>query len=488
MRRTTPPSRPAHLRLRPSPRTLRPCLAGGALLLAAVLMTACGSPFGTSTPRRWADVEAAAGTPRNAASIQGRADAASTLADDAAFAALTSASGPEDYVALALRRHPLILAAQRRVERQTARRPQVTSLDDPMVMVAPFGEMAQTAAGEVGLMASVSQKLPFPGKLAARGAMVDADAAMAAASLIETRLQVAADTRRAYWSYYFATRAIQTTESSRSLLSQFREVAEVEYKAATRSQQDVLRAGVELGQIETELVLLRQRQQTARSMLNQAMDQPVTAPLPEPDAITPAAIEGDLKDLLAAAAEHNPSLARLAHRLEQWRQQKKLATLGRWPDLTVSFNYAAVDDTGLSMAANGDDQWWVSLGINLPIWLGKYEAAEREAMRGRLEGAAELAAQRNRVAMQVQEAYLKLDAQQRLVELFDHTILPQARQAVEASASAYRAGSIDFLTLIDNWRKLLNFQLMRHRAVADARQALAELDQAVGRENPEVEP
>ncbi len=244
----------------------------------------------------------------------------------------------------------------------------------------------------------------------------------------------------------------------------------------------MLRASVELSNLGNELITLAQRQATAQSMLNQLLDRPIDAALPEPSPIQADNITEQLDALLAAAARQNPSIHKIHERIEQFRQRKKLATLNRWPDLTISANYNAVDDDGLAVMANGDDQWWFGFGVNLPIWFEKYEAQEREALQGMLEGVADLSAQRNRVAFAVQDAYLKVEAQQKLVELFRDVIIPQAKQTVDASASGYRAGSVDFLTLVDNWRKLLNFDLMYHRALADMEQAIAELERAVGQD------
>lgn len=388
--------------------------------------------------------------------------------------------GPNVYVKLALERNPSIRAAELRVQRLGAVVPQVTSLDDPMLQVAPFGEMAETAAGQVGLMSGVSQKLPYPGKLGTRGKIAQRDVNMAMAELQQTRLRVVADTRRAYWSYYFTTRALETTRKSRQLLDQFRQIAEAEYKAGNRSQPDVLRASVELSNVDNELIVLEQRRATAGGMLNQLMDRPVDSDLPEPQTIEPEQIDARLDVLLSAAAQHNPALQKVHERIEQYRYRRELAKLNRRPDLTVSATYNLVDDEGLSMAANGQDQWWFGFGVNLPIWAKKYDAAEREAFRGLMEGVAELTAEQNRIAFQVQDAYLRFEAQQKLVELFRGVIVPQAKQTVDASASGYRAGSVDFLTLMDNWRKLLNFDLMYHRAVADMQQAMADLEQVVG--------
>lgn len=457
-----------------------------AVAIAAVIVGGCSSPFDDAryeSPDGYGQIQWRL-DPDDMARDQGSPPVASHpdgpngVTDE--LAPLGPDAGPGVYVRLVLERNPVIRAAELRIERLNARVPQVTSLDDPMLQIAPFGEMAETAAGQVGLMSTVSQKLPYPGKLDTRGRIAERDVAVAMAELHQTRLRIAAETRRAYWGYYFTTRALETTRESRRLLDQFRQVAEAAYKAGNRSQPDVLRASVELGNVDNELIVLEQRQATARSMLNQLLDRPVGTALPAPGTAEPDRVDADLDVLLRTAALQNPALKKVQERIDQYRQHREMARLNRRPDLTVSATYNIVDDEGLSMAANGEDQWWFGFGINLPIWAEKLDAAEREALRGMMESSAELASERNRVAFGVQEAYLRLEAQQKLVTLFRDVIVPQARQTVDASASGYRAGSVDFLTLVDNWRKLLNFDLMYHRAVADMQQALADLEREVG--------
>jgi len=53
---------------------------------------------------------------------------------------------------------------------------------------------------------------------------------------------------------------------------------------------------------------------------------------------------------------------------------------------------------------------------------------------------------------------------------------------VRVSKSSYRAGKVDFLTIVDNWRKLLEFELMYHLSVSQLEQHFAELQRVVGRD------
>ena len=209
------------------------------MLAALSVLNGCASPFddtdysdwGAQDPARWR---------LGKSGVTHERDTLRSRPDDSGLDVPTSAmlpdtgEGPDVYVKLALERNPSIRAAELRVQRHGAVVPEVTSLDDPMLQVAPFGEMAETAAGQVGLMSGVCQKLPYPVKLDTRGKIAQQDVEMAQTELRQTRLRVIADTRRAYWSYYFTTRALETTRENRQLLNQFRQIAEAEYKAGRR--------------------------------------------------------------------------------------------------------------------------------------------------------------------------------------------------------------------------------------------------------------
>jgi outer membrane protein TolC len=451
------------------------------LLLGLPIATAvgCSSAFDDGPMSEWVRDDPATWQVTPAGAVHGRSSLASHLPEDSP-AQLRADAGPEDFVRMALEQNPDVQAAQRKVERLLARLPQARSLDDPILKVAPIGDMAETAAGQVGTMTGVSQKLPLPGKLEAREQIAAHEAAGAAAELESVKLRVTADTRRAWWSHYFAVRAIEVTRKNRDLLSQFKKVAESKYKAGTASQQDVLRASVELSNLDNELITLNQRKTTSRAMLNNLLDRPVNAPLPEPPAVQLQRVSLELENLLAEAARSNPELKKINERIKAFRERLRLAKLDRWPDLTVSLNYNFVRGSGLSPAANGDDQWWVGFGLNLPIWQEKLDAAEREARMGVMQSASELSGVRNRVAFRIQDAMVRVETQQRLVILFRDVIVPQAKQTLDVSTSGYRAGKIDFLTLVDNWRKLLSFQLLYHQSLGQLEQNFAELQQVVG--------
>ena len=147
-----------------------------------------------------------------------------------------------------------------------------------------------------------------------------------------------------------------------------------------------------------------------------------------------------------------------------------------------------MDDDGLSPVANGDDQWWLSFAINLPVWREPREAAKREALHGIYEGLHTLDDTHNRIAFRVQDAMTRVEAQQKLVLLFRDRMIPETQQTLDASVTEYTTGKSDFLNLIDNWRKLLSFELMQEQNLAAFERAMADLQEAVGRDVPRTVP
>ena len=58
--------------------------------------------------------------------------------------------------------------------------------------------------------------------------------------------------------------------------------------------------------------------------------------------------------------------------------------------------------------------------------------------------------------------------------------MPQSEQAMEVARVAYQTDRVDFLSVIDNQRAVLDAQLNYYRALTDRELALADLSRAIG--------
>lgn len=382
----------------------------------------------------------------------------------------------EDFVAVALAHNPRIAAARFELQRLEQRIPQETSLDDPMLGIAPMGRTWHSDVNEV--MIEVSQTIPFAGKRATRGDIARRQVAIAAANYRQVQLEVAADVRRAYWSLYRTQQSLEIRQQTRQLLQQFQASAQANFRAGNVSQQDVLRASVELAELDREVADLHQQRESAIAMLNTLMNRDPEAPLPPIIPADPVKLELRTQDLLAAAWQTNPTIEQAHQQIESARLQQKLARLSRWPDFTIGVGYNIVDEGMDGMSS--DDEWTVSLSINLPIWFDRLRAAERESLFARYSAIADLAAERNDISFRIHDAITRIRSQQQQIQLLRDRILPEARQTVQASAGAYRAGHGSFVELLDNWRTLLAFEQMYHDNLTTLQQTVADLEQIIG--------
>ncbi|UCG16828.1 MAG: TolC family protein [Phycisphaerales bacterium] len=406
-----------------------------------------------------------------------------------------SPSPLQSYVRQALERNPSVRAASADARAKLERIAQVTSLPDPVLRAIVRPEPIQTAAGDMYFTLGVGQTIPLPAKLEGAGRSAAAEVRMAIERLNAVRLGVIADVEQAYYRLYLTDRSIELTEAHRQLLEELEPVLASQYRAGGAEQQDLLRIQIEIAKLRDDENRLGRRRASAAAALNQLLDYPPDRELAGTLPISPRTFDADVEQLIALAAAHNPELATFTHRAQRDREEIALARLAHWPDATIGFEWTYTEprdpfippinpQTGIRPPYNdrsdgGDDNWALTLQLNLPIWLGRIEAAKREARQRLHETQHEKQAVLNKIAFRVYDAWVRVQTQQETIRLLESTLIPQAKQTYEVSLTSYQAGKTDFLTVIDNWRRLLDFELMLHREVADLEIAFSELQRQV---------
>ncbi len=399
------------------------------------------------------------------------------------------------YIGEALARHPALRAATADVRAKLERIPQVTSLPDPMLRSIVRPEPIQTAAGDIFFTLGVSQTIPLLTKLELAGNIAATEARMAVEQLNHKRVRLIADVEKAYWQIYLLERSLEITEQNRLILQDLERVVDARYRVNQVAQQDLLRVQTELSELRDREQRLALRRLAAAAALNQLMDRAPQAEIPSIAPIDTQAIESDVAQLIALASDSNPELAMLREQVRRDREQIELADLGYWPDFTVGveWNYVrgrgafepdvpagAMDPPVNRGSEQGDDNWALTMQLNLPVWSQRIEARKREARQRLLASEGDLHVTQNLVAFRIFEIWSRIETQQQTIDVLNIELIPQARQTYEVSLTSYQAGNTDFLALIDNWRRWLNFELMRHRETVDLQSALAELQREVG--------
>jgi len=157
----------------------------------------------------------------------------------------------------ALARNPEIAAARQQWAAATNRIVQARGLDDPTVSVQWWNTPQSFNLGQAqNTIIGVSQRFPFPGKLALKEEVATRSAEISEQAIRAKERDLIARVKKAYYDLFLDNKAIQIHHENINLLRQFVEIATAKFRAGTGSQVDVLKAQIELSTLHQELPAL----------------------------------------------------------------------------------------------------------------------------------------------------------------------------------------------------------------------------------------
>src|SRR4029079_18754144 len=281
----------------------------------------------------------------------------------------------------------------------------------------------------------------------------DADAA--SSDVEDMKLQLTEMARNAYYEYFLVHRSLDVNYDALKLLDESRRNAEARFRTGQAATQDILQADVEGGKQRERGIALERMRRVAiarlNTMMHQAPDDPLALPpvrLVSGNRLPPA------PQLIAAALGNRPDLRALEARIASDRAALVLALKDYWPDVEV----AAAYDTIMGNGPMRDLAPQIGLRMNLPVRTRKRNGAVAEAQAKIAARSGELSARIDQVKFQVQEAYELVLESERVLELYEGKIVPQAAESVKAAQNAYVTGTTPFVSLIEAQRSLITLR------------------------------
>jgi outer membrane protein TolC len=304
--------------------------------------------------------------------------------------------------------------------------------------------------------------------------------AAAAEPLVDDRrLSVYGAVEAAWAELGFAQQALDITNRNIELLRHLSSTAESRYRVGTGLQQDVLRAQVELTALLQERLRRDESIARAEASLVALLDLPSDTQLPRTAPLELAATKPELSPLLAGLKENNARLRAASQKVEEARLQIRVAELEGMPDIDLGIGYRIRQNVP-GDPVDGDDFFSAGFTVQLPVDRSKWRAkvSEQRALLRHAE-----ATQRevhSVLASHIRSAHAEVVRASSEEALLETGLVPQARQSLEASRSAYEVGRIDFLSLLSSQVRLLDAELRLARSRADKRRAFASLETASG--------
>ena len=380
-----------------------------------------------------------------------------------------------DYLRFAMLNNPRVEAEYyawaASVERITGAR----SLPDPRITFeADITSVIET------VMPGLMIDLPGPGKLRAAG---DVAAGESRASYFKFEIEVlrtAMALKSAYFRLHFLEDTLRVQRDTLTLLGDLETQAQQQVAAGRSGIQDVLRAQIDREQLTTQIANLEDSRGVLLAEFRSALglrpdDQ--TVPVPSTFEASPPPPPAD--QILALAATHNPQLRQMEAEVRRGEAMIDLARTSRVPDFSI----------GIEADVKASPVMWRPTGsVTLPIWRDKIAAEIAAAQFEKRSSEARLSAEQIGVAADLASMLYMYRESTRNSDLYSTTLLPKARQSLDAARSGYAAGRSSFLDVIDAERQLLVFDLSLVEARTQRELSLASLSLLIAGTAPEGAP
>jgi outer membrane protein TolC len=376
---------------------------------------------------------------------------------------------------------PRIAAARALASAAHARVPGAKLPPDPAIQLAfmNYGLPDFAPMDPLGMMqVQVMQMIPTAGKLRFGGRAAGADAAAASETARDVEWEVRSEAAMAFYGLYATDRALAASRETLRLLQDIRSIAEAMYRVGEGRQADVLRAQVEIGRMAADTLRMRTMRVAMAGRLNallnrNAEDQVASPLIPAFPAQLPA-----LDSILSLAQTGRPMVRAGEREVEAAGIRSTLARRELWPDLTVGAQY------GQRGSAMGIERMGsLMIGASIPIFARSRQLRMRDEMDAMHRMAeAELADMRARTRGDVMTAYATLVRARDLAALYRTTIIPQAEAAAASALAAYRVGTVDFMTLLDDRMTVNQYREQLYALEAEQGKAWAELEMLIGQE------
>jgi len=367
---------------------------------------------------------------------------------------------------------------------------QAGTLPDPKLnfnaLNLPVDTFSRSQEAMTQMQFGVSQSFPFPGTLSLRREAATYEAQAASLSVDEARLRLLRDVKKVWWELAYLDRAMAIIRDNLTLIDQFIDIANTKYGVGKGLQQDVLLGQVERGRLHDRMLQLQGMRGVMAARLNALLARPQNTLVKLPERIDEALPTLSMPGrFISEAEQRRPLLAVLENKVKAAEANRDLAKKSLYPNFSLGANYGLRSGQNPN-GSNRADFFSVMLSVEIPLYAG---SKQRRLVSQR---SAELSAQndalldtRNQVSAEVQAAWYAFQQAQEQSRLFHGGIIPQSRQTVESMLAGYQVNKVDFLNLMQSQISLYNFEQQYWRALAQARQALADLAAASGQESIE---
>ncbi|OFZ05562.1 MAG: hypothetical protein A2070_03325 [Bdellovibrionales bacterium GWC1_52_8] len=357
--------------------------------------------------------------------------------------------------------------------------------EDPMIefeaMNYPVDSFSPREFGMTGQQLSLTQKVPFPGKLTLlrRAARLDYQAKQQGFSV--RQLELIRNVKLAYYELFIAQKRQEILIERKNLIRQLVVVTRNKYTLGKVSQAELLSLQVEEANLMSQLLTAEKEIQARGAELGALLGHQ-SAKVPGRVARmtkTPFDFNKLTEQLLTDRIfAQNPALKGAAADLNVAEVKSSYAKWNYLPDFEFAIGYTFrqpnMDDRGVDVLSG-------AIEMSLPLWaLSKQSEEVKGARAEQIRADAMLMQQRAQLIKQIHTKYAELSEASKKLQLFEGGLLPLARQSVVTGQSAYLTGKLEYVSLLTFINVRYQTEMEYNEALVTYENKIAEFEALLG--------
>ncbi len=362
--------------------------------------------------------------------------------------------------------------------------PQAGALPDPQITFGYLIQPVETRVGPQQTRISVMQMFPWFGTL---GAKKDVETEMAKAKyeiFEEAKSRLFYDIKSTYYNLYFTDKAIVITRENIDILNTFRKLALIKLESGLASAVDVLRAEMEIADLENQLAMLRDMFFSLQVSFNNLLNVEEQRKVSLPEVLPVVDIEPGSEAILDSIRSGNHQVLQLEFIEASFLSREKVASKAGKPGFSIGVDYMITGESTSPMteaAESGRDAIvFPMVGITIPLYRQKYKAMVKEAVY--LQEAT-LNKKADKVNV-LETTYAKTDKDyrdaDRRIPLYNIQS-NRAAKAIKILETEYATIGKNFEEILRMERQLLKYRLELEKARADKNAAVAFINYLMGK-------
>lgn len=323
----------------------------------------------------------------------------------------------------------------------------------------------------------VTQTFEFPSVYFLRGSRFNKEEAIAFYELRQTELNIITDIKSAYYNVLAKQGLLNIAEENQKILEDFSKKAEIRYNVGEGTNLERLTANVQFTEAVNNLEAAKNELQTAFAELNYSLgygkyEDEIFTPADSLSYITGSKL--NLDELYSLSLKANQQIKISELNVSRSSIDKTLAWSAFLPGFNVSYFKQALD-------GNNNGFYGASFGVTVPLWfLFEQRGQIQEAAANVNIAESQLQLLRNEIYLTLKSNFSNYDNDQRQVNLYISSILPQAKEIYRAASAGYEAGEITYLEFLQARQTLINANSNYINVLSSYYRSIFSLEETVG--------